>query len=72
MKGYMTTKDAAEKWGLSIRAVSQYCTLGKIPEAERAGRVWLIPEEMERPVDSRVKSGEYKGWRKIYGKGEKA
>ena len=68
MRGYMTTKEAAEKWGLSKRAVTQYCTFGKLPEAERAGRVWLIPEDAQKPVDTRVKSGEYRDWRKLYGK----
>ena len=30
MKGYMDTKEAAEKWGISIRQVQNHCTNGRI------------------------------------------
>ena len=68
MKGYMTLVEASEKWGITTRQLNAYCLKNKIPGTERAGRVWLIPEDAEKPVDTRVKTGEYRNWRKKYGK----
>ena len=31
MKGYLSIKEAARKWGISERWVNQYCTDGRIP-----------------------------------------
>jgi len=56
---YMIPKEAAEKWGISARRVQLLCTQSKVPGAERHGRIWLIPESAEKPVDSRIKSGRY-------------
>lgn len=56
---YMIPKEAAEKWGISVRRVQLLCTQGKIAGAERHGRMWLIPENAEKPYDARVKSGRY-------------
>ena len=52
-------KEAAAEWGISERAVRTLCAKGKIPEAQRDGAVWRIPEDAVRPVDARVKSGKY-------------
>lgn len=40
---YMTTKAAAELWGLQQRTVQKYCAKGIIPDCLRHGRAWLIP-----------------------------
>lgn len=63
MKGYMTLVEAAEKWNVSPRSINNYCINGRIEGAERAGRLWMIPEDTEKPKDLRVKSGYYVGWR---------
>ena len=68
MKGYITIKEASEKWGLSTRWVNEICAQNRIPGAEQVGRVWIIPEDAECPTDRRVKSGAYRDWRKKYGK----
>ena len=34
MKGYLSIREAAEKWGVSERRVQQYCLNGRIPGAE--------------------------------------
>ena len=68
MKGYMTLSEASEKWEITTRQLNAYCLKGLIPGTERAGRMWLIPEDAERPIDTRVKSGKYKNWGKKYGK----
>ena len=36
----------------------------KIEGATRFGNVWAIPENVIRPVDNRITTGEYKNWRK--------
>ena len=56
---YMTIKEAADKWGLSIRRVQVICSEKKIPGVIKFGREWAIPKNAERPVDNRVKTGRY-------------
>ena len=43
MNGYISIREASYKWGVSERRVNQYCSLGRIPGAERFGRSWAIP-----------------------------
>ncbi len=64
MEGFMTIKEAAEKWNITGRQVQNMCSYGKIPGASKFGRVWAIPADAERPADGRVKTGKYKEWRK--------
>ena len=46
MKGYMTTKQAAEYLDYTTEYISYLCKKGKLSGAERAGvKVWLIPEQ---------------------------
>ena len=56
---YLSTFEAAEKWGISHRRVSILCNEGRIPGAQRAGSRWIIPEDAEKPADARIKSGKY-------------
>ena len=56
---YMTIKEAAEKWGLSVRRVQEICALDKVPGIVRFGRVWAIPKDAEKPADLRIKNGKY-------------
>ncbi|MFV0364675.1 MAG: DNA-binding protein [Suipraeoptans sp.] len=64
MEGYVTAKEMAERWGISIRRVQILCIEGKIDGASRLGKVWAIPENAERPFDGRVTTGKYRDWRK--------
>lgn len=52
---YITTKEAAAKWGISDRRVLQYCTDGRIEGAAKMGNTWLIPKDSEKPKDRRKK-----------------
>jgi len=52
---YMTLREANEKRGISPRLINYYCSEGRIPDAEKLGRVWLIPKDAEKPVDKRRK-----------------
>lgn len=64
MDGYLTSKQVAEKWGITPRRVQIMCSEGLIPGASRFGKVWAIPNDAEKPNDGRITTGEYKNWRK--------
>lgn len=44
MNGYMTTKEAAEKWNITVRQVQNHCKNGRITGVLKIGTNWLIPE----------------------------
>lgn len=54
---YMTTKEAAAKWGISDRRVLQYCNTNRIDGAIKMGNTWLIPKTSVKPIDGRTKQG---------------
>lgn len=56
MKEYLSTREAAEKWGISERRVNQYCAEERIPGAQRFGTSWAIPASAEKPSDPRKKN----------------
>lgn len=64
MNGFITAKDAAEKWNMSVRNIQNLCAAGKLDGAVKFGNVWAIPEDAEKPQDGRITSGSYKNWRK--------
>ncbi|MCI8471971.1 MAG: helix-turn-helix domain-containing protein [Clostridiales bacterium] len=49
MEGYMTTKEAAEKWVVSVRQVQNYCKKDIIPGVKKVGTNYLIPDDASRP-----------------------
>ena len=53
-------KEAAMRWHLTARRVSEMCKNGQIAGVKKQGRSWLIPADTPRPQDHRVKSGAYK------------
>ena len=46
--GYITVKEVAKEWNLSIRTVQNMCAKGKITEVTRFGREWVIPNDVEK------------------------
>lgn len=64
MKGFITAKDAAEKWNMSVRNIQNLCAAGKLDGAVKFGNAWAIPEDAKKPQDGRIISGSYKNWRK--------
>lgn len=50
---YMSSKDAAGKWKVSLRYVQQLLHENRIPNATKCGASWLIPYNAERPADLR-------------------
>lgn len=53
MKGYLSIRETAEKWGVSERRINQYCTEGRILGAQKFGKSWAIPADAQKPVDPR-------------------
>lgn len=56
---YITTKEAAEKWGISERTVISYCEKKLVNEARKADS-WFIPEDAQMPIVKRGRKKEYK------------
>lgn len=56
---YITIKEAAEKWNLSVRRVQDICKAEMIPGIKKIGHSWAIPVDAKKPVDGRVKTGKY-------------
>jgi excisionase family DNA binding protein len=56
---YMTTKEAAELWGVKIRQVQALCEKGQISTALRLGNMWVIPKGTEKPIDGRTKQAKH-------------
>ena len=56
---YITIKEAAEKWNLSVRRVQDICKAEMVPGIKKFGHSWAIPSDAERPIDGRIKSGKY-------------
>lgn len=56
---YLSLRETAEKWGVSIRRVQVLCNGNRIPGATKIGSFWVIPKEAEKPKNQRIKSGKY-------------
>lgn len=53
----------AEKHGKDRGNLLRMIYAGRIP-AQKIGNQWAIEEDTPWPADNRVKSGQYKNWRK--------
>lgn len=53
---YMSVKEAAEKWGTTVRSVQNYCIDGRIDGAVKISGIWVVPEGAEKPVNTRKAS----------------
>lgn len=51
---YISVKDLADQWGLTVRRVQMMCMQGLIPGAVKQGRFWVVPVGAQRPQDKRV------------------
>jgi hypothetical protein len=52
---YITTKQAAEIWGISDRRVRILCAEGKVSGALKQGKSYRIPAEAQKPLDGRLR-----------------
>jgi len=53
---YISSKQAAQLWGISPRRVAILASQGRIDGAVSLGNTWLIPEDAHKPSDSRRKA----------------
>ncbi|GHV36276.1 hypothetical protein FACS18949_15510 [Clostridia bacterium] len=51
---YLTARQTAEKWGVSLRWVQELLKRERIPGVIRPGNEWLIPIDAIKPADGRV------------------
>ena len=49
MKGYLSVRQTADIWGVSMRCMDQFILEGRIPGCERFGRVWDVPADAIKP-----------------------
>jgi hypothetical protein len=56
----MTTKEAANEWGVKIRQVQLLCEKGQVENAKRLGHMWVIPRGTKKPIDGRTKGAKKK------------
>ncbi len=47
--GFISVKEASEKWGITERVVRQYCADGRVPGAFITGKTWNIPATAKKP-----------------------
>lgn len=60
MSNTISVKEAARLWNLTERRVAGLCKDGRIKGAVKKGRSWFIPADTEKPIDNRIKTGQYK------------
>lgn len=49
MDDFMTTKEAAELWNISVRQVQNHCKNGRIKGLLKVGTNYLIPKDAVKP-----------------------
>lgn len=50
---FVSAKDIATKWGISQRRVAALCSENRVEGASFVGNVWIIPENVLKPLDAR-------------------
>lgn len=52
---YISVKDTANKWGISVRRVQVLCEQSRIKGAFKVGNAYIIPNDVDKPEDKRKK-----------------
>ena len=52
-------REAAQEWNTTERAVTRWCTEGRIEGAVKQGRKWFLPDDALKPGDLRFRTGFY-------------
>ena len=53
---YLTTVEMSKRWNISSRRIGVLCTEGRVEGAIKKGKMWLIPSDVDKPVDGRFKA----------------
>jgi len=51
---YKTSKEIAKEWNISERRIRQLIEKGRVPNARKVGKNWLIPSDAAKPRDTRM------------------
>ena len=57
---FVTAKEKAAEWNISLRRVQLFCEQGRIEGVQRLGKVWVIPKDAKRPSDLRYTANKRK------------
>lgn len=57
MNGYMTVQEASKKWGVTPCQVQILCKENRVIGATRMSRIWIIPEDAEKPARDSITRG---------------
>lgn len=52
---YLTATELSKIWNISSRRIGVLCTDGRVEGAIKKGKMWLIPEDAQKPADGRFK-----------------
>ena len=66
VEDYMSTREASDRWGMSMPSVLRLCNLGRVPGAGKVGHAWIIPKTASRPMDGRMTTGRWIGHKRRY------
>ena len=50
MNGYISAKEAAARWNITVRQAQKLCAEGRIDGVTRFTNSWAIPENAEKPT----------------------
>ena len=50
MNGYISVREAAERWDISERQVQKLCSEGRVDGVTRFSNTWAIPEVALKPT----------------------
>ena len=50
LNGYMTAKEMATRWNVSVRQVQFWCKAEMIDGVKQFGKSWAIPENTPKPT----------------------
>ena len=50
MNGFISTREAAERWDVTERQVQRMCNAGMIDGIIHFGKSWAIPEDAPKPT----------------------
>ncbi|MDD4296941.1 MAG: DNA-binding protein [Ruminiclostridium sp.] len=50
---FLSTQEVAKKWNITRRRVQVLCEEGRLQGAFKVNEVWIMPKDVERPVDKR-------------------
>jgi len=58
---FVTAKEKAAEWNISLRRVQAFCEQVRIEGVQRLGKIWLIPKSAKRPADMRHSGNKQEG-----------